>query len=148
MVVNCCFYLSRLQRLLLVNTCPVKEKGEGRGGERERWREKTRARGTMGRRKKWEPLPANVFKMAPNFQGRLGLVIPQWWNMPFNKSRKFSLFRHVRFKRRKKVAHSPCTITFSFSQPPCLSTQACQCSQGTTVAGLCEGESVVIVNLV
>ena len=43
--------------------------------ERERWREKTGARGTMGRGKRREPLPDNVFKMAPDFRGRLGLVI-------------------------------------------------------------------------
>jgi len=43
--------------------------------ERERWREKTGARGTMGRGKRREPLPDNVFKMAPDFRGRLGLAI-------------------------------------------------------------------------
>jgi len=43
--------------------------------ERERWREKTGARGTMGRGKRREPLPDNVFKMAPDFRRRLGLVI-------------------------------------------------------------------------
>ena len=43
--------------------------------ERERWREKMGARGTMGRGKRREPLPDHVFKMAPDFRGRLGLVI-------------------------------------------------------------------------
>jgi len=72
--------------------------------ERERWKEKSGAQGTMGRGKRREPLPdgfdlfpyvkpplpsprcnehpqqtmfslPNVFKMAPDFRGRLGLVI-------------------------------------------------------------------------
>ena len=33
------------------------------------------ARGTMGRGKRREPLPDNVFKMALDFRGRLGLVV-------------------------------------------------------------------------
>jgi len=43
--------------------------------ERKRWREKTGAWGTMGRGKRRELLPDNVFKMAPDFRARLGLVI-------------------------------------------------------------------------
>jgi len=49
----------------------VKEKR----GKWERWREKTGARGTMGRGKRREPLPDNVFKVASVFGGKLGLVI-------------------------------------------------------------------------
>jgi len=60
--------LSSPQRLLLVNT----RERNGSGGH---WRGKRGARGTMGRGKRREPLPDKVFKMAPDFRGRLGLFI-------------------------------------------------------------------------
>jgi len=55
--------LSLPQKLLLVNT--RERNGSGSAGE------KTGARGTMGR----GTLPDNIFKLAPDFRGRLGLVI-------------------------------------------------------------------------
>ena len=57
-------YLSPPQRLLFVNT--RERNGSGNAGGRKREREERWEEGT---------LPDNVFKMAPDFRGRLGLVI-------------------------------------------------------------------------
>ena len=68
------YYLLHICNPLSSAEAPV-SKHQRKNRERERWREKTGARGTMGRGKRREPLPDNVFKMAPDFRGRLGLAI-------------------------------------------------------------------------
>ena len=112
------------------NPCSLLRRGSF-SGETARKREKERdngeikkiggARGTMGRAKRKEPLPYNVFKMAPVFRESLGLeqvlttLFTTWrmkQNVVFDKSEFFSPSLKVLFSVRSRTV-TLCVVSVS-----------------------------------